>query len=199
MRQVGWHATARRLGMAGLAATWLVTLAGTRAEAATACGTMITNVATATMTSGFPDFVSYAVSYNATVMITVLCPPVVRLVKWASTPLCAAGCTVTFLVCVENQMTDTVWGITVTDALPGNTTFALGFAGATGGNYDTTLTGAFSLGGGLVVSNSPTTAAASFTAGSPTIGQAPVWYLRWVIGGIGPAKSACVSYAARVL
>ena len=175
-------------------------LAAGRAHAATACGTIITNVATATMTSGFPDFVAYAVSYNATCTVAVLCPPVVRLVKWATTPMCAAGCTVTFQVCIENQMTDTVWGITMTDALPGNMTFvAMGSQVPLSvvANYDTTLGGPFVL--GAVVGSSASTTAGPWNAGGPTVGQAPVWYLRWVVPGIGPAKSACVTYAARIL
>jgi uncharacterized repeat protein (TIGR01451 family) len=179
--------------MAGLVAAGLLTLPGSRAEAATACGTLITNVATCTMTSGFPDFVAYEVSYNATCTVTVLCPPTVRLMKWATTPQCAAGCTVTFQVCIENGSLDTVWAIMITDALPGNTTFALMNAA----NYDTTLGGPFVLGGGVTIANGPTWTCG--VAGAPTAGQAPVWYLRWVVGGIGPSKSACVSYGARIL
>ena len=166
-------------------------LAAGRVHAATACGTMITNVATATMTSGFPDYVAYEVSYNATVMVRVLCPPVVRLVKYASSPLCAAGCTVTFQVCVENQMTDSVWGITITDVLPANMTFV----SMNPANYD--MTPGWAL--GAVISSNAGTTAGPWSAGGPVVGQGPTHYLRWVIPGVGPAKSACVSYAARIL
>jgi uncharacterized repeat protein (TIGR01451 family) len=160
--------------------------------AATACGALITNVATITMSSGFPDYIAYAMTYNITATGVVLCPPVVRCVKWVRPTIAGAGETLTFSLCVENQMSDTVWGITMTDALPGNMTFAL----VSPADYDTTLGGPFVL-GAVVPSNGPT--ATCGVAGAPTVGQAPPWFLRWAVPGIGPAKSACVTYAARIL
>ena len=162
-----------------------------RAEASTACGTLITNVATATMTSGFPDYVSYEISYNASVMVVVLCPPVVKLSKLASTPLCAAGCTVTFSVCIENQVADTVWGVTMTDVLPGNMAF-VDDAGIP--DYNTTTVSL-----GAIVTTNSSAVTGPWGAGEPTAGQTAAWYLRWVVPGIGPTKSACVTYSARIL
>jgi uncharacterized repeat protein (TIGR01451 family) len=176
--------------MAAAAVAAVLALHAGRGEAATAAGTLITNVATATMTSGFPDYVAYEVSYNASVMVIVLSQPVVSLTKLASTPLCAAGCTVTFSVCVGNMVADTVWAITLTDVLPGN----MAFVADDVADYNTT-----SVSLGAIVPTNAAALAGPWNAGGPTAGQLAVWYLRWVIPGIGPARSACVTYSARIL
>ncbi len=176
----------RRVAAAGVVAVVLALAAG-RGAASTACGTLITNVATATMTSGFPDYVAYECSYNASVMVVVLCPPVIKLTKLANTPLCAAGCTVTFSVCIENQVADTVWGVTMTDVLPGNMAFVDNFL-----DYNTT-TGAAA----MVPSSAP--ALAGPWGGAATAGQTVPYYMRWVVPSIGPQKSACAVYRARIL
>src|SRR5678809_720233 len=92
----------RGAGFAVAVALGLGLSSGRAEAAATVCGTIITNVATATMTSGFPDFVTYVVSYNATCTVQVLCPPVVALRKFANdgfTTEAGAGATVTFSIC----------------------------------------------------------------------------------------------------
>ena len=178
----------RRWAAAGLAVA--MALAAGRGAASTACGTLITNVATATMTSGFPDYVAYEVSYNASVMVVVLCPPVIKLTKLASTPVCAAGCTVTFSVCIENQVADTVWNVTMTDVLPGLMSFLQNDVA----NYNTTTGGPWSM-----TATNASAVAGPWNGGGPTVGQTAKWYLRWVVSGIGPTKSACVTYKARIL
>jgi len=186
----------RSVGFAVAIALSVGLAAGRAQAAATVCGTIITNVATATMTSGFPDFVLYEVSYNATCTVQVLCPPVVALRKFANAAYLsegAAGGTVTFSICIENQTNDTVWGITVTDKLPDNMTFVdEGF----GNDFDLTTP---NLGVPNVVSAATTGGLATAPAGAPPFGQAPNYYLRWTYTGIGPAKSACAVYRARIL
>lgn len=198
MKAVSRHAAARRLGMAGLIVAVLAGFAGTRAFAMTAAGSIVTNVVTATMTSGFPDFVAYTVSYNATAQVVVASAPVVKLAKYASTPLCAAGCTVTFQVCIENQQVDTAWAVTVTDILPGNTTLVQMYTAVGAGlNYDTSSSGQFSAAlGGLNASLSSSMAGPWSAPGGA--GQGAPYYLRWVFG-VGSARSACVSYSVRIL
>lgn len=178
--------------VAGAVVAAVLALVAGRGLASTACGTLITNVATATMTSGFPDYVAYEISYNASVMVVVLCPPVVKLTKLASTPECAAGCTVTFSVCIENQVADTVWGVTMTDVLPGNMAYVDNYPPCP--DYNTSLTNL-----GAVVPSSAAAIGGPWNAGGPGAGQTIPYYLRWVVPGIGPAKSACVMYRARIL
>jgi uncharacterized repeat protein (TIGR01451 family) len=176
----------------------LLGVVASRAQAtATVCGTIITNEATATMTSGFPDFVGYEVSYNATCTVTVLCPPVVALRKFANGGYLtesAAGATVTFSICIENQTVDTVWGVTVTDQLPSNMTFV---------DYGT---GPWTM-GTQIAPWPPAYVAASSVAGlaaatnntGPTAGQGAPYFMRWTFAGVGPNKSACVIYRAQIL
>lgn len=184
----------RRTG--ALAALALALLApASKADAATACGTIITNVATATMWSGSPDYVAYEVSYNASATIIVLCPPVVALRKFANTDYgsfqqAPSGGTVTFMICVENQTVTSVWGMTITDRLPVNVTVANAFFS----QYNMT---------GVPVPPAPTAAYSAdnltWTNGSAAAGQGAPFYLRWTIEKIGPLMSACVSWTARIL
>src|SRR6185503_8748754 len=100
-------ARARRVALAAVVLLGVVETG----QAATVCGTLITNVAASNMSSGFPDFVNYEVSYNATCTVMVLCAPVVALRKFANggyVTEAAAGATVTFAICIENQTVDTV-------------------------------------------------------------------------------------------
>jgi len=171
-----------------------VALAGTANAASTVCGTIITNVATATMTSGFPDFVGYEVSYNASCTVVVLCPPVVALRKYANGGFLtegAAGATVTFQICIENQTNDTVWGVTVSDQIPNN----MAYVDAVGPSFDFTVP---NLGAPLFGSAS-TAAGLATMGGAPTTGQGAPYFLRWTYNGIGPAKSACSVYRAKIL
>ena len=164
-----------------------------KAGAATACGTIITNVASATMWSGFPDYIGYEVSYNASATIIVLCPPVVALRKYSNTDYgnlqtAPAGGTVTFMICVENQTVTSIWGLVVTDRLPVNMT------------YDQPQPGYIVLPGSSTITASHSSVSAGpFTNGTPTSGQGVPYYLRWTFSFIGPARSACASYSAKIL
>lgn len=182
------------------------------ARGETVCGTLLTNVVTATMHSGAPDFIVYEVSYNATATVLVLCSPVVRLLKNVvyadgSLPdlaccgrerggaMAAVGATVTFQVCIQNEMTDSAWWVTITDALPANVSYQGMVSGWGGGAYEVSdgvpgMTYAYNTGG----------AWSDFTPpGGPAVGTVSPLNLRWVVQYIGPRRSACVAYAAKVL
>ena len=177
-----------------LALAWL-TLAQ-RADAATACGTIITNVASATMTSGPPDFIGYEVSYNVTAVLSILCPPVVTLKKYSNSAygsfgVAPSGGTVTFLICVENQTTTSVWGLTISDRLPAN---AYWLADSAAFRYN--MTGVpLPAGPWFAYSSNNTT----WNTAALAAGQGAPYYLRWTLEKIGPQKSACVSYTAVIL
>ena len=168
-----------------------------RAGAATVCGTLITNAVSADMSSGFPDFVAYVVSYSATATVKVLCPANIAFKKYVDWPEACIGTTVRFYVCVQNTMTDSVWGITLTDRLPDGMAFVDREAANTwnsGGNYylpNSSLPPfAISWGGSIVP---------LMTNGSPAAGQYVPCYLRWTLDYLGPKRSACVTYRAVVL
>jgi uncharacterized repeat protein (TIGR01451 family) len=183
----------------GLALLAMVVAAPRAHATSTVCGTLITNVATATMTSGFPDFVGYEVSYNATCTVLVLCPPVVALKKYANGGFlteAAAGATVTFQICIENQTTDTIWGIAVTDRMPDNMTFVDTVPTGTAPAFDNTTP---SLGLPAVVNATTVAGLTAGTTTAPAYGTASPLYLRWTYNGIGPNKSACTVYRAKIL
>ncbi len=187
----------------GIAVAAVAGLPG-RAPAQTACGSMITNIATATMWSGAPDFAVFIVSYSVTSQILVLCPPVIALTKSSSIngdPLvqCAAGCLVTFQVCLNNQQfaaTDSVWEVTITDRIPTNMAFQAG--GAFDYNTTNPSLGAITFG----YASGATPPATGWTAAYPPLGQTSTpttTFIRWVVPGIGPTRSACLTYTARIL
>jgi len=176
----------------------LAVLASGRAQGATVCGTLITNVVTATLSSGFPDYVLYEVSYNATATVRVLCPATLRFEKYVDWPEACAGTTVRFYVCVVNETNDSVWGATVTDRMPGNMSYV---------DRDGTWNDAV---GDYYIPATPGSPPAyvrawagsvipGMTAGDPPGGQLVPLYLRWTIDYVGPKRSACVTYRAVVL
>jgi len=182
------------------------------ARGETVSGTLLTNVVTATMHSGAPGFIVYEVSYNCTATVLVLSAPIVRLVKrvlyadgsWPDVACCgvqrggayaAVGSTVTFQVCIENQMDQSAWWVTMTDVLPANVSYQGMGTGWAGGAYETSegapgLTYAYSTGGAYATFTMP---------GGPAVGTVAPLSLRWVVEYIGPTKSACVAFWAKVL
>jgi uncharacterized repeat protein (TIGR01451 family) len=195
-----------------------------RAGAMTTCGSLVTNVATATMWSGLPDFVPYEVSYNATAAVRIKCPAALRLAKFADLPyanggdtiVASTGTTVKFTICVINELTFSVWGVTMTDKLPDNVMFVDGddsWNDALPAGYDNgygnfygpgagTPPGVTQAGGGIRWSNNNTWPG---TATFPPNGQTGAMYIRWTFpyvgwtGGAGAMKSACVTFRVKIL
>lgn len=162
-----------------------------RANAASAaCGTIITNAATITFWSGPLDQIGYELSYNVTATVRVICP-VTAVVKYAVPRVVAAGGTVTFFVCIDNQRMSpdgSVWNVTVTDKLPDG----MGFVAFNPGAYIPAP--------GVVLSTSyATSLGGTWTGGSPAPGTQDPLYLRWVVSQVGTLKSACVTYSAQIL
>src|SRR6185295_5620337 len=106
----------------------------------------------------------------------------------------SAGSVVTFSICVEIQTADTVWAVSMTDKLPDNMSFV---DWGIGGAYDLTAPnlGATKQVSAALVANL-TTAVDNVP---PPAGQTANFYMRWTYPGIGPQKSACVVYRARIL
>lgn len=159
-----------------------------RALAATACGTLVTNVANTYMWSGAPDFIEYPLTYNVTATVKVICP-VTAFMKYADRGMASSGSTLTFYMCVDNQrmsVDGSVWNVTITDRLPDG----VGFIDWNTNNY-----------GGTVSWQAwkADTAPNGWTTTAPVVGQLDPLYLRWAIASIAPMKSACVSYRVTVL
>lgn len=205
----GW---ARRAAGVGLGVLLALGAAG-RLEATTVCGTIITNVVTATMHSGAPEFVVYEVSYNATATLVVACPPSLRMAKYTNYPVASAGTIVTFKICIHNETNNSVWGVTITDALPRNMVWE-GWDGNWTGTYANGADGDFYTPGTGVLADRPVdletggtfdymasdaSEIAAMAPGPPPPGQVGPYYLRWTIPHVGPESSACVTYQARVL
>ena len=160
------------------------------AQAATSCGTIITNAATITMWSGPIDQIGYELSYNVTATVKVICP-VTAILKYARPNVVATTGTVVFYICVDNQrMTadGSVWNITVTDRLSDG----LGFVAFNPDSYV--------MGGGTVSAGAyAASLAGPWTAGAPPVGQQDPLFMRWVISYVGTLKSGCVSFSASIL
>lgn len=158
------------------------------ARAATACGTIITNVANTWMWSGPMDQIEFPLTYNVTATVTVICP-VTALVKYADRGMASSGATVTFYICVDNQrmsVDGSVWNVTMTDRLPGG----MGFIDWNSNSYGGTVSW---------TAWSTSLAPGGWSGAAPAVGtQAPV-YMRWQVASIAPMKSACVTYRATVL
>jgi len=135
--------------------------------------------------------------------VTVACPPAIQMVKFVNWPTASAGTTVTFKICVVNETTDSVWGVTITDKFPSG----MMARGTPPENWagDNTYA-SFKVppdppgGGGTLAFRWATSEIPNMT-GMPADfnGQSAPLYLRWTIEYVGPMRSACVSYQAEVL
>jgi uncharacterized repeat protein (TIGR01451 family) len=162
-------------------------LLGSPVRAATADGTLITNVASASYrnTGG----VYTPISYGATVTVIVATPSVM-LRKVASPTLQASGGTVTFCISYSNSGgLASAFDVTITDAMPDNMKFAVG-----AGNWDTgtsdglgTVTGTWSTNG------------TTWGAGLPPNAQGGPVLLRWTIDVLSPKASGYACYTVSVM
>ena len=186
----------------------LALLLGGNAGAMTTCGTVITNVVSATMHSGPPEFVEYTVSYAATASVVVACPPAIQMYKFTNYSVASSGTTVKFTICVVNETTDSVWGIVVTDRLPDGMAWVDMDQNWAPGDYGAGVTDNYYTPTGLA--GGPPGATISWDSGSdfdpyqsgtspPPAGQSGTIWLRWTLAYVGPTRSACLTYRARVL
>jgi uncharacterized repeat protein (TIGR01451 family) len=146
---------------------------GSVARAATADGTLITNVACATFSSAAGS--QFAVSYCATSVVPVA-NPCIALQKTANPTTQASGGTVTYCLWVVNCSPSTsAFNITITDNLPANVSYAGGYADWNGGSGGTWF---------------PTT---------PPVGQTATFTMRFVLTQLGMNRSAMACFQVQVL
>jgi len=164
-----------------------LTMGTNTAQAGTAAGSLITNVVIISMDSGFPSYVPYTVTYNSTAEVRIKPPDVMSSYKTASPSMLGSGGVVTFRIWIVGAYSDSSWNVTVTDKLPGNSSFAGNYSVWNGGGTPGTWYPSYSADG------------TSFTAGQPNNGQTGPYYLRWAHTRLGPLKSAYVEYSLRIL
>jgi uncharacterized repeat protein (TIGR01451 family) len=205
------------LRVSAMALAAVASLMWGRAEAMTACQSLITNVATATMSSGPWEFIEYDVSYNATAAVRIKCPASLILSKFAdvvgtvndaahgdehgTTVIASTGSTVKFTICAVNTLAFSVWGITITDKLPDNVAFVdMDATWAAGNYYQPTVPGPAPTPSIRYSYNNTWPG----TAGAPAAGQGGPLYLRWTLPyigwtGGGGVKSACLTFRVQIL
>jgi len=177
----------------------MVGLSG-RGLGATAEGTLITNVASATYASA--QAAAYGVSFATTAFVMVV-NPAIAVQKTSAPTVACSGSTVTFCIWATNTSAMTsAFNVVVSDRMPdvfgyvlgGQSLWATGTAGAT-------VTPGFSNVQGIPqIYCWPTTVNPMCNAsGEPLNGQGGPYYIRWAISVIGPGKSAMACFKAYVL
>jgi len=155
-------------------------------RAATAYGTLITNVATITMTSGSPDFVRFEMSFNMTCSVLIVSPASVRVGKDVSPTIELSGGTLTYTIWfVNNSAMASSFNIVATDPLPANVSYD-----AARGSWDGNSGGAWS--------SKYSSDNILYFAGQPATGQSAPCYLRFTLSQLGPARSAFMSYSVTI-
>ncbi|MEK7477645.1 MAG: hypothetical protein AAB152_18655 [Candidatus Coatesbacteria bacterium] len=163
----------RRLaGVAGL----LILLAGVGpANAMTSDGTMITSVACITHSS--PSGYGFTVSFCVTARVFISNPCLTGQ-KTANPSAMESGGVMTYTIWVVNcSCTGSAFNINVTDRLPDNVVMGFNMAGWNGGS-----------GGAWFVSSGSNNT--TWAVNAPLSGQAPPYFLRYVLDQLGPCRSA---------
>jgi len=164
-----------------MAALVLAVAPGGRAFAATATGSVLTNVAGGSFSSSAGT--QFDISYCATRVLLVQ-NPTVTLQKSANPVLQASGGDVAFKMWVVNiSVATSAFNVTVTDRLPANMTYVSPSMVSWNGTW--------------VAECSADNV--SWNAGEPADGQEPPYYMRWILESLGINSSAFVEFKARIL
>lgn len=175
--------------MRGLGLVVGLVLAGSRGQAMTTDGSLLTNLASGTyqITSG----AAQTISYGASAMVIVMTPATV-IGKVASPTLQTSGGTVTFCINFVNQSGwASALNIVVTDVVPDNMKYL-------NGPWTSWATTA---GANLYMAWATSAAPATWNVGEPNTGQtSPVGtlFLRWTVDVTGPKQSGQICYKATV-
>jgi len=175
----------------------LLCLAAQPGQAATAWGTLITNVATITMNSGFPDFVAYSMTYNMTCAVPVGIPaPTLSFEKTVSPTSMGSGGTLTYTLWITNSGPwDSAFNVHVIDIIPG-VSGVMAYTPGQDNWVDGTPGATVTLGHG---SQPPWNGFLTQYWTECPAGQTGPYGIRWIVSMIGPGKSALLCWKARVL
>lgn len=152
-------------------------------------GTLLTNMVSVTFGTAPTSGVQVQVSYGGTAAVLVQ-NPTLSVSKYATPTLQASGSDVTFRVCVMNlSATASAFNVAVVDRLPDN----MEWAGAA-----TTM---WSMGvpAGTWTETSSASFPGPYGVAAPASGQDYPYYMRWVLTHLGPGRSGCVEFRARIL
>jgi uncharacterized repeat protein (TIGR01451 family) len=160
-------------------------LVSARGGAMTTDGTVLTNIACATMSSvlGAPASVLYCATDNELIVEN----PNIRIMKTCNPTTEASGGTITCTMCVENTngFMD-AYNVKIVDKIPVN----MGWVG--------TRPNALDWGGPWTYWSS--TDGSTWVAGDPPAGQVTPYYVRWMrAGGLSLGKSGCVTFTLTIL
>jgi len=161
-------------------------------------GTLLTNSASATYTSGAPgSYQANTISYSATAKILVA-NPAVFLWKDIDGPTCVtgtAGGAISFTICFSNGGANSAFNITIKDKLPTNTWW-IGLA-----TYSSWWIDLNGNPGTLQTYYAPSPAGTPFNlvgAGQNMCPTASCGFLQWVVPNLGVGRSGCVSFMVSV-
>jgi len=180
-----------------MSAVALGLLASRSAVAATADGTLITNLASATFTQNLLSGPAVTISYGATSYV-IVATPCVMLRKAGNTTIQAAGGTVTFCITFSNCSDwASAMNVVVTDAVPTNCRFVSTPVNQVWSPDGSNVTTAWTSNGALW-NSAP---AVSPLWGFPTspIETYPSVILKWTVDALGPGASGYICYTVSIL
>jgi uncharacterized repeat protein (TIGR01451 family) len=173
--------------LAGLVAG--IILSAGRAEALATSGVLLTNMVSFTYSNDFGGNRQILGTYGATTTVLIQ-NPAMSVTKYATPTLQASGSNVTFKVCVMNTNgTASAFNVAVLDRLPDNMEWA-GVA---------TSMWAVQVPAGTWTEQSSSVFPGPYAAFPPIAGQDAPYYMRWVLNTLGPNRSACVEFQAKIL
>ncbi len=175
--------------MKGIMVTLLGLVVAGQAHALATTGVVLTNLASCTFATAPTNTPAISVSYGVTATVLVQNPVVVPS-KTATPTLQAAGSEVTFQVCVVNtSATASAFNVFVNDRLPDNMEWA-GLATTYWNNSNPA---------GTWSESSSSVFPGPYVGTPPVAGQEAPYYMRWNLNWLGPLKSGCVTFKARIL
>ena len=173
--------------LAGLVAGLLT---AERAYGLATSGVLLTNTVMFTFSTASNPAVPYILgTYLATGEVLVQNPLIVP-IKTATPTLQAAGSEITFRVCVQNaSATASAFNVMVNDRLPDN----MEGAGVVTTYWNNSVPA------GVWTETYSSVFPGPYAAGAPGAGQDAPYYMRWNLGWLGPMRSGCVEFRARIL
>ncbi len=191
VRASGRRASVATSGFMIGAALGIAALLPVQATAATAEGTLITNVACATFSA--VDQTPFAASYCSTAVVFIVAPSV-QVNKRANPSIECSGGTVTFCMYAYNNSNWTsAFNVTLNDRLPDGVSYIpvqTIWAGGTAGAVVTQ---------GYFRALSPFTIWGSEPPLGSVSGGPSDYYLRWSVNMLGPRQSAMFCYRVQIL
>lgn len=177
---IAWTALAAALVGAGEARAWLET------------GTLLTNTASATF--AYRSGAGGSITYSATMKVLMANPAVLLYKKSTPTVITTVGGRVTYMLAFSNGGANTAFNVTINDTMPiGSSAWWQGYT-PSGGGCGAEGVGFWVGGGAIMIPTFSQNGGASWTNGTPPIGQQGPVMLRWVVPMLGVGVSGVINY-----